>query len=74
MDEVHTRSDGNNDRRDLENRGEDNGGEEDDVAKGIIQRIRSRTGEDENENIEQVNMFPEGNLDVGNLEVPENDL
>jgi hypothetical protein len=73
MDEVHIRSGGNNDRREVENPSEDEKGDEDEIVKGIIQRIQSRTGEDENEGVEQVNMFHEGDLDVGNLDVPEND-
>lgn len=73
MDEVQRRSGGNNDRREVENRSGDQRGDEDEVAKGIIQRIQSRAGRDEEEALEQLDIFPEGDLEVGNLEVPEND-
>ena len=73
MDEVHAHTGGNSDRREVENPGEDKKGDEDEVVQGIIRRIQWRTGEDEHESMEQVNMFPEGDLDVGDLDVPEND-
>jgi len=73
MDKVQTISGGNNDRREVENRSTNKSVDDDDVAKGIIHRIQSGIGEDANDNIEKHSMFPEEDLEVENLEVPEND-
>ena len=73
MDTARELSGGNNDRRHVEKKCNESTGNPDEVVEGIINKIQAGVGEEKEGNLEQIHLFPEEDLDVENLEVPEND-